>query len=93
MPHDILSHAYIQHLFKKCVAENKSWCNVPGVTFVMKEMVKHLFHLVLLNALRYSLFAKEQCQEQSTSQVNWTPIYYCKSCDAVIGMLFDVIQF
>ena len=66
--------------------------NAPGVTFVMKEMVKHLFHLVLINAL--SLFVVRK-RTKSGAEYNikliGLPIYYYKSCAAVIGMLFDVI--
>ena len=40
--------------------------NAPGVTFVIKEMTKHLANLLFVNALFVFLFAKEQNQEQST---------------------------
>ena len=65
--------------------------DAPGVTFVMKEMVKHLFHLVLINAL--SLFVVRK-RTKSGAEYNikliGLPIYYYKSGAAVIGMLFDV---
>ena len=66
--------------------------NAPGVTYIMKEMVKHLFHLVLINAL--SLFVVRK-RTKSGAEYNikliGLPIYYYKSGAAVIGMLFDVI--
>ena len=65
--------------------------NAPGVTYIMKEMVKHLFHLVLINAL--SLFVVRK-RTKSGAEYNikliGLPIYYYKSGAAVIGMLFDV---
>ena len=66
--------------------------NAPGVTFVMKEMVKHLFHLVLINAL--SLFVVRK-RTKSGAEYNikliGQPTHYFKFSAAVIGMLFDVI--
>ena len=65
--------------------------NAPGVTFIMKEMVKHLVHLLFINALFIFLVRK---RTKSGAEYNikliGLPINYYKSSAAVIGMLFDV---
>ncbi|MGA9297412.1 MAG: hypothetical protein WBV72_08410 [Nitrososphaeraceae archaeon] len=66
--------------------------NAPGVTFTMKEMVKHLFNLLFVNALFIFLVRK---RTKSGAEYNikliGQPTNYFKSSAAVIGISFAVI--
>ena len=62
--------------------------NAPGVTFIMKEMVKHLVNLLFVNALFIFLVRK---RTKSGAEYNikliGQPTNYFKSSAAVIGIL------
>jgi hypothetical protein len=66
--------------------------NAPGVTFVMKEMVKHLVNLVFVNALFIFLVRK---RTKSVAEYNikliGQPTNYFKSSAAAIGISSAVI--
>ena len=66
--------------------------NAPGVTFVMKEMVKHLVNLLFVNALFIFLVRK---RTKSGAEYNikliGQPTNYFKFSAAVIGISFAVI--
>ena len=66
--------------------------NAPGVTFVMKEMVKHLANLLFVNALFIFLVRK---RTKSGAEYNikliGQPTNYFKFGAAVIGISFAVI--
>ena len=66
--------------------------NAPGVTFVIKEMVKHLANLLFVNALFIFLVRK---RTKSGAEYNikliGQPTNYFKYCAAVIGISFTVI--
>ena len=66
--------------------------NAPGVTFVMKEMVKHLANLLFVNALFIFLVRK---RTKSGAEYNikliGLPTNYFKFGAAVIGISFAVI--
>ena len=66
--------------------------NAPGVTFVMKEMVKHLANLLFVNALFIFLVRK---RTKSGAEYNikliGQPTNYFKFSAAVIGISFAVI--
>ena len=66
--------------------------NAPGVTFVIKEMVKHLANLLFVNALFIFLVRK---RTKSGAEYNikliGQPTNYFKYCAAVIGISFAVI--
>ena len=67
--------------------------NAPGVTFVMKEMVKHLANLLFVNALFIFLVRK---RTKSGAEYNikliGQPTNYFKFSAAVIGISFAVIS-
>ena len=67
--------------------------NAPGVTFIMKEMVKHLANLLFVNALFIFLVRK---RTKSGAEYNikliGQPTNYFKSSAAVIGISFAVIS-
>ena len=47
--------------------------NAPGVTFIVKEMVKHLANLVFVNALFIFVVRKStKTGAEVQYQVNWT---------------------
>ena len=66
--------------------------NAPGVTFVIKEMLKHLANLLFVNALFIFLVRK---RTKSGAEYNikliGQPTNYFKYCAAVIGISFTVI--
>ena len=66
--------------------------NAPGVTFVIKEMVKHLANLLFVNALFIFLVRK---RTKSGAEYNikliGQPTNYFKYSAAVIGISFAVI--
>lgn len=66
--------------------------NAPGVTFIMKEMVKHLVNLLFVNALFIFLVRK---RTKSGAEYNikliGQPTNYFKFGAAVIGISFAVI--
>ena len=66
--------------------------NAPGVTFTMKEMVKHLVNLLFVNALFIFLVRK---RTKSGAEYNikliGQPTNYFKSSAAAIGISFAVI--
>jgi len=66
--------------------------NAPGVTFIMKEMVKHLFNLLFVNALFIFLVRK---RTKSGAEYNikliGQPTNYFRSSAAAIGISFAVI--
>ena len=66
--------------------------NAPGVTFVMKEMVKHLANLLFVNALFIFLVRK---RTKSGAKYNikliGQPTNYFKYSAAIIGISFSVI--
>ena len=66
--------------------------NAPGVAFIMKEMVKHLFNLLFVNALFIFLVRK---RTKSGAEYNikliGQPTNYFKSSAAAIGISFAVI--
>ena len=66
--------------------------NAPGVTFIIKEMVKHLFNLLFVNALFIFLVRK---RTKSGAEYNikliGQPTNYFKYSAAVIGISFAVI--
>ena len=66
--------------------------NAPGVTFIMKEMVKHLVNLLFVNALFIFLVRK---RTKSGAEYNikliGQPTNYFESSAAVIGISFAVI--
>ena len=66
--------------------------NAPGVTFVIKEMVKHLANLLFVNALFIFLVRK---RTKSGAEYNikliGQPTNYFKYSAAVIGISFSVI--
>ena len=66
--------------------------NAPGVTFVMKEMVKHLANLLFVNGLFIFLVRK---RTKSGAEYNFKligqPTNYFKYSAAVIGISFAVI--
>jgi hypothetical protein len=66
--------------------------NAPGVTFVIKEMVKHLVNLVFVQALIIFLVRK---RTKSGAEYNikliGKPTNYFKFSAAVIGISFAVI--
>jgi len=66
--------------------------NAPGVTFIVKEMVKHLFNLLFVNALFIFLVRK---RTKSGAEYNikliGQPTNYFKKIAAAIGISFWVI--
>jgi hypothetical protein len=66
--------------------------NAPGVAFIMKEMVKHLFNLLFVNALFIFLVRK---RTKSGAEYNIKlivqPTNYFRSSAAAIGISFAVI--
>jgi hypothetical protein len=66
--------------------------NAPGVTFIMKEMVKHLVNLLFVNALFIFLVRK---RTKSGAEYNikliGQPTNYFRSSAAAIGISFVVI--
>ena len=66
--------------------------NAPGVTFIIKEMVKHLVNLLFVNALFIFLVRK---RTKSGAEYNikliGQPTNYFKSSAAAIGISFAVI--
>ena len=66
--------------------------NAPGVTFIIKEMVKHLFNLLFVNALFIFLVRK---RTKSGAEYNikliGQPTNYFRSSAAAIGISFAVI--
>lgn len=66
--------------------------NAPGVAFIMKEMVKHLFNLLFVNALFIFLVRK---RTKSGAEYNikliGQPTNYFRSSAAAIGISFAVI--
>ena len=66
--------------------------NTPGVTFTMKEMVKHLVNLLFVNALFIFLVSK---RTKSGAEYNikliGQPTNYFRSSAAAIGISFAVI--
>ena len=66
--------------------------NAPGVTFIMKEMVKHLFNLLFVNALFIFLVRK---RTKSGAEYNikliGQPTNYFKVSAAIIGISSTVI--
>ena len=66
--------------------------NAPGVTFIMKEMVKHLVNLLFVNGLFIFLVRK---RTKSGAEYNikliGQPTNYFKFSAAVIGISFAVI--
>lgn len=66
--------------------------NAPGVTLIIKEMVKHLFNLLFVNALFIFLVRK---RTKSGAEYNikliGQPTNYCRSSAAAIGISFAVI--
>jgi hypothetical protein len=66
--------------------------NAPGVTFIMKEMVKHLVNLIFVNALFIFLIRK---RTKSGTEYNikliGQPTNYFKNSAAAIGLSFVVI--
>jgi hypothetical protein len=66
--------------------------NAPGVAFIMKEMVKHLFNLLFVNAIFIFLVRK---RTKSGAEYNikliGQPTNYFRSSAAAIGISFAVI--
>jgi hypothetical protein len=66
--------------------------NAPGVAFIMKEMLKHLFNLLFVNALFIFLVRK---RTKSGAEYNikliGQPTNYFRSSAAAIGISFAVI--
>ena len=66
--------------------------NAPGVTFIIKEMVKHLFNLLFVNALFIFLVRK---RTKSGAEYNikliGQPTNYFRFSAAAIGISFAVI--
>ena len=66
--------------------------NAPGVTFVIKEMVKHLANLLFVNALFIFLVRKRTKSETEYNiKLIGQPTNYFKIGAAVIGISFAVI--
>ena len=66
--------------------------NAPGVTFVMKEMVKHLVNLLFVNGLFIFLVRKRtKSAAEYDIKLIGQPTNYFKNSAAVIGILFMVI--
>ena len=66
--------------------------NAIGVTFVMKEMVKHLANLLFVNALFIFLVRKRtKSGAEYDIKLIGQPTNYFKSSAAVIGISFAVI--
>ena len=64
----------------------------PGVTFVIKEMVKHLANLLFVNALFIFLVRKRtKSGAEDTIKLIGQPTNYFKYSAAVIGISFAVI--
>jgi hypothetical protein len=90
------SHAYIQHLLSSESLKTSHHAvimqNAPGVTFIMKEMVKHLVNLLFVNALFIFLIRKRM---KSGAEYNikliGQPTNYFKISAAVIGISSTVI--
>jgi len=66
--------------------------NAPGVTFVIKEMVKHLVNLLFVNALFIFLVRKRtKSGAEYSIKLIGQPTNYFKYSAAVIGISFAVI--
>lgn len=66
--------------------------NAPGVTFIMKEMVKHLVNLLFVNALFIFLVRKKtKSGAEYNIKLIGQPTNYFKFSAAVIGISFMVI--
>jgi hypothetical protein len=66
--------------------------NAPGVTFVMKEMVKHLVNLLFVNAVFIFLVGKRTKSEAEYNiKLIGQPTNYFKFSAAVIGISFAAI--
>ena len=66
--------------------------NAIGVTFVMKEMVKHLANLLFVNALIHiPCSQKNKIRAKYDIKLIGQPTNYFKSSVAVIGISFAVI--
>jgi hypothetical protein len=66
--------------------------NAPGVTFIIKEMVKHLFNLLFVNALFIFLVRKRiKSGAEYNIKLIGQPTNYFKFSAAAIGISFAVI--
>jgi hypothetical protein len=66
--------------------------NAPGVAFIMKEMVKHLFNLLFVNALFIFLVRKRtKLGAEYNIKLIVQPTNYFRSSAAAIGISFAVI--
>jgi hypothetical protein len=66
--------------------------NAPGVTFIMKEMVKHLVNLLFVNALFIFLVRKRtKSRTEYNMKLIVQPTNYFKRIAAAIGISFWVI--
>jgi hypothetical protein len=66
--------------------------NAPGVTFIMKEMVKHLVNLLFVNALFIFLVRKRtKSRTEYNMKLIGQPTNYFKKIAAAIGISFWVI--
>ena len=66
--------------------------NAPGVTFIMKEMVKHLVNLLFVNALFIFLVRKRtKSRTEYNIKLIGQPTNYFKNSAAVIGISSAVI--
>ena len=66
--------------------------NASGVTFVMKEMVKHLVNLLFVNALFIFLVRKRtKSRTEYNMKLIGQPTNYFKKIAAAIGISFWVI--
>ena len=66
--------------------------NAPGVTFIMKEMVKHLANLLFVNALFIFLVRKRtKSGAENNIKLIGQPTNYFEISAAVIGISFAVI--
>jgi len=85
------SYAYIQHLSSESL-KISHYANASGVTFVIKEMVKHLANLLFVNGL-FIFFVRKRTKsgaEYNTKLIG-QPTNYFKFGAAVIGLSFAVI--
>jgi len=66
--------------------------NAPGVTFIMKEMVKHLVNLLFVNAL-FILLVRKRTKSGAEYNIKLIgqPTNYFKNSAAAIGLSFAVI--
>ena len=66
--------------------------NAPGVTFIMKEMIKHLVNLLFVNALFIFLVRKRtKSGAEYDIKLIGQPTNHFQSSAAVIGISFSVI--